>query len=182
MTSKSIVIAAFCLTQTAKGQNNFHKYYLEGQISSGFQQQSSVAGLGGAFGFYLNQNSSIDFRAREIYNFKNTVVIGAISINYRYHLSNGIFVGAGFGHHHEISEQDYIERPLEAAMGTHDNIAHRSGISAEIGYNFKPIASRGFFQRFYPTSSIQLTYMMKGKGPNPLVTANVGLRIGLQKY
>ncbi|MGZ4044219.1 MAG: hypothetical protein ACXVO9_13525 [Bacteroidia bacterium] len=181
MNTKSMMLGAILIAQTVKSQNNFHKYYLEGQLGTGIQKTMPVAGPGGAFGFFINQNSSLDFRAREIYNLNDKVIVGAISINYRYHFSNGFFVGGGFGHHHELSSDDYMQHPAEAALGTHHNIMHRSGICAEVGYNFKPLAKEGFFSRIYPTSSLILTYMVKDNGYNPLVTANIGIRIGFQK-
>lgn len=180
MRAKSVVLLVVFYTQTAKSQNNFHKYYFEGQVCSGFQQTKAVAGTGGAFGFFISKTASIDFRGREIINFQSKTVIGAISINYRYHFNNGVFIGAGLGHHHELAEQDYMDKPAEAAIGSHQNIVHRSGLAGEIGYNFKPLAKQGFFSCVYPTTNIMMTYMMD-KGANPLITGNIGLRIGLQK-
>lgn len=179
-TVKSIVLCAIAFVQTLKGQNNNHKYYLEGQLCGGLQQSSAATGIGGAFGFYFKNNQSVDFRAREVYNIPNKIVVGAISFNYRYHFSNGLFIGAGFGHHHEISEAHYQEHPVEASMGTEHNIMHRSGVAAEFGYNFKPLSQKGFLNRVYPTTGILMTYMLRDSGFNPLITANFGLRIGLQ--
>lgn len=181
MKTKSIMLGAVILAHSLKSQNNNHKYYIEGSLCGGVQQSYAVAGTGGAFGFFLNQHSSIDLRAREIYNFPDKVIVGAITINYRFHFNNGVFVGAGFGHHHELGSLDYIQHPAEAALGTDKHITHRSGVSAELGYNFKPLSKEGFFSRVYPTSNIILTYMIKDSGYNPLVTANIGIRIGLQK-
>ncbi|MCW3076217.1 MAG: hypothetical protein JWO32_826 [Bacteroidetes bacterium] len=180
MRTKSMLLLVVLYTQTVKSQNNFHKYYLEGQGCSGFQQKNAVAGTGGAFGFYLSKKSSIDFRGREIINFKSHTIVGAISVNYRYHFTNGFLIGAGLGHHHELAEHDYMSKPAEAAIGSHPNILHRSGLACEIGYNFKPLAQKGFFSCVYPTSGIMLTYMFD-KAVNPLITANFGLKIGLQK-
>lgn len=181
-TIKSIALCTFVFVQTVKSQNNNHKYYIEGQFCGGIHQKAPAAGLGGAFGFYISPNQSVDLRAREIYNFPNKIVIGAISVNYRYHFKNGFFIGGGFGHHHELSEEHYKEHPAEASMGTEHNIMHRSGLAAEMGYNFKPIAKEGFLNRVYPCTNIIATYMLKDKGLNPLITINAGLRIGLQKY
>jgi hypothetical protein len=181
MKTKSIVLAVICLAQTVKSQNNFHKYYLEGQLCGGLQQNHPAAGVGGAFGFYLSQKNSIDIRAREIYNIHDNVVIGAISINYRYHFTSGFFIGGGFGHHHELAETYYEENPAQAVLGSHHNIFHRSGLAAEIGYNFKPISAKGIFSCVYPTANVVATYMTLDQGYNPLITANVGLRIGLKK-
>jgi hypothetical protein len=181
-TMKSIVLCVITFTQTVKAQNNDHKYYLEGQICSGFQQSSFSGGVGGAFGFFVSPKGSVDLRAREIYNFPNRTMIGAISVNYRYHFTNGFFVGAGFGHHHEISEHDYLQHPAEASLGSHHSILHRSGLAAEIGYNFKPLAKQGLFSCIYPATNIMITHMVMDHGRNPLVTANVGIRIGLRKF
>ncbi len=181
-TAKSIMLCVIIYTQSAKSQNNYHKYYLEGQLCNGLQQNSFSSGVGGAFGFYLSKNKSVDLRAREIYNFSEKTVIGALSFNYRYHFKTGFLIGVGFGHHHEISEINYMEHPTEAALGSHQNIMHRSGISAEIGYNFKPLAKQGFFSGIYPAANLLATYMVIDKGSNPLITANFGIRIGLQQW
>ncbi len=181
-TQKSIVLCAMIIALTVKGQNNYHKYYLEGQLCSGLQQRSLANGVGGAFGFFLNKNSSIDIRGREVYNFSDKTVVGAITATYRYNFNNGFYVGGGFGHHHEISSTTYACHPVESAMGTEKSIFHRSGLAAEIGYNFKPFASTGFFSNIYPTSNITMTFMSRDHGPNPLITANFGIKIGIKKW
>lgn len=180
MKTKSMILALAVISCSIKSQNNY-KYYLEGQLCGGIFQNSPAAGMGGAFGLYLTPNSSVDLRAREIYSSRGSTIIGAISVNYRYHFNNGLFVGAGFAHHHELSSHEYIQSPADAALGSHKSITHRSGIAAELGYNFKPLAQKGFFNRVSPTTNVLVTYMVKGKGLNPLVTANIGLKIGLGK-
>jgi hypothetical protein len=180
-TMKSIVLCVITFTQTVKAQNNHHKYYLEGQLCSGVQKNSFSSGVGGAFGFYISSKGSVDLRAREIYNFSDKTMISTITVNYRHHFSNGLFVGAGFGHHHELSERDYLEHPVEASLGSHSGILHRSGMAVEAGYNFKPLSETGFFSCVYPTANVMLTHMVLDKGKNPLITANIGLRIGLKK-
>jgi len=67
-------------------------------------------------------------------------------------------------------------------MGTHQSITHRSGLAAEIGYNFKPLSKTGFFNCVYPTTNIAATYMLKDNGRNPLLMFNLGIRIGLNKF
>lgn len=181
MKTKSIVVAVMFVTQISKGQTTNYKYYLEGQLCGGVFQNSPAAGLGGGFGLYLTPKSSVDLRAREIYSSQGSTIVGAISVNYRYHFNNGIFVGAGFAHHHELSSHEYLQSPTDAALGSHKSIIHRSGIAAELGYNFKPLAPKGFFNRVSPTANILATYMVKGKGSNPLITANIGIKIGLGK-
>lgn len=181
MKTKSIVLGLMCIIHPFKGQNNFHKYYLEGQLSPGVQQGMPAVGTTGAFGFFMVQNASLDFRAGEIYNIRAKTVVGAIAISYKYHFKNGFFAGGGFAHHHELAEQDYVHEPAQAALGTHHLIMHRSGLCATAGYNFKPIRSTGFFSRVYPTANVLITWMTLDKGYNPLITANVGLRIGLKK-
>jgi len=99
---KSIALGVIVFTQTAKSQNNFHRYYLEGQAGTGIHQNTFTGGLGGAFGFFVYNNQSVDLRAREIYNFHDQNITGAISVTYRYHLTNGLFFGGGFAHHHQI--------------------------------------------------------------------------------
>lgn len=180
--TKGIVLCVIVFTQSAKSQNNNHQYYLEGQFCSGLQQNCFVSGIGGAFGFYISNNQSIDFRAKEIYNFSDKNVIGVLNFNYRYHFKNGVFIGGGFAHHHEISGIHYIEQPAEAALGSHPQMRHRSGLSAEIGYSFKAISKTGFFNCVYPTANLMGTYMILDKGLNPLITANVGIRIGLKRW
>jgi hypothetical protein len=175
------MLGLVCIIHHLQGQNNSHKYYLEGQLSGGLHQSKPVAGVGGAFGFFISPNSSIDLRSSEIYNVPSATIIGAISITYRHHFNNGFFAGGGFAHHHELSKDYYMENPAEATLGSHGHIFHRSGVSVTAGYNFKPITSTGFFSRVYPTTNILVTWMALDHGYNPLVTANVGLRIGLKK-
>lgn len=181
-TGKSIVLCAMFIAVTVKAQNNYHKYYLEGQLCSGIQQSSFAGGVGGAFGFFLNNNSSVDLRAREIYNFSSANVVGAISVTYRYNFNNGFYLGAGLGHHHEISSETYIHHPVESAMGIEKDIFHRSGFAAEMGYNFKPLRNSGFFSCIYPTANLTATFMSRDHGPNPLITANFGIKIGMKKW
>lgn len=180
MKTKSIVFTIALISGSIKSQNLF-RYYVEGQACSGAFSKSLAGGMGGAFGFYLSNNSSVDLRAREIYSLNNSTIIGAITINYRYHFSNGFFAGIGFGHHHELGEKEYVSDPMHAALGSHKEIFHRSGLAAEIGYNFKPFTSKGFFSRTWPSASIIATHMIMDNGYNPLITANFGLKIGLVK-
>lgn len=170
------------IAQTVKSQNNNHKIYIEAQVSNGVQHTSFVSGVGGAVGVFLNRNSSLDFRAKELYNFSNMNIIGPLTFNYRYNFNCGIYVGGGFAHHHEVSHGTYMDMPMESAMGSARGIFHRSGFDVEVGYNFRPLAKKGFFSGIYPAASIVATQMLFDQGSNPLITANIGLRIGLKKW
>ncbi|MGZ3884432.1 MAG: hypothetical protein ACXVPQ_02100 [Bacteroidia bacterium] len=181
-TTKKVVLCVMVVTQTVKAQNNNHKVYLEAQLSNGVQSTAFVSGAGAAVGFFLNRNSSIDIRAKELYNFSNQNIIGPITFNYRYNFNCGLFVGGGFAHHHEVGPNVYMEEPMQSAMGSARGIFHRSGMDVEVGYNFKPFAKKGFFSVFYPTANIVATQMFFDHGNNPLVTANVGIKIGLKKW
>ena len=63
-TTKSVVLCAMIIVQAVKGQNNKHKVYLEGGLANGTQNTSFVSGVYGGLGFFLNQHSSIDIKAR----------------------------------------------------------------------------------------------------------------------
>lgn len=180
-TTKSIVLCTMIIVQTVKGQNNHHKVYLEGTVCGGIQHTAPVSGVGGALGVFLNEHSSVDIRAREVYNFNNMDIVGAITFSYRYNLTNGLFFGGGFAHHHEVGHHTYMTHPGESVMGMESHIFHRSGAGLELGYNFKSFYPRGFFSWIYPAVSINYTYMFMDNGANPLITANLGLRIGLKK-
>ncbi|HWY12155.1 MAG TPA: hypothetical protein VN026_12560 [Bacteroidia bacterium] len=180
-TKKSVVLCAMIIVQTVKGQNNNHKIYLEAGLANGTQNTSYVSGVYGGFGVFLNQHSSIDIKAKELYNFSSTAIIGPITINYRYNFNCGLFVGGGFAHHHEVGHMTYMDHPMESAMGSAQGIFHRSGADLEVGYNFKPIYHKGFFSWIYPAVSITATQMFMDHGQNPLITANLGLRVGLKK-
>ena len=180
--AKSILLCTMGIALMGKAQNNNHKYYLEGQLCSGLQQKSPVNGVSGAFGFFMSKNANIDLRARELYNFPDKNVIGAITVTYRYNFNNGFYMGAGLGHHHEINQNNYMGHPMESAMGIEKSIFHRSGLAAEMGYNFKPLTKTGFFSCIYPTANITATFMTRDHGPNPLITANFGIKIGLKKW
>jgi hypothetical protein len=169
------------IVQTVKGQNNHLKVYLEGGLANGTQSNNFVSGVYGGLGVFLNQHSSIDIKAKEVYNFSNMNIIGPITFNYRYNFNSGFFIGGGFAHHHEVSPQSYTEHPGESVMGMEPHIFHRSGADIEVGYNFKPFYHKGFFSWIYPAFSITATQMFMDNGPNPLITANLGLRIGLKK-
>lgn len=67
-------------------------------------------------------------------------------------------------------------------MGMDKEIFHRSGLGFDIGYNFKLFAQKGFFSVFYPTANINITKMFMDHGADPLIKANVGLRMGLKKW
>ena len=180
-TTKRVVLCAMIIAQTVKGQNNSHKIYLEGCVSGGTQNTSAVAGVSGAIGVFLNPHHSVDIRARELYNFSNRDIVGPITFNYRYNLNNGLFLGGGFAHHHEVGEHTYMHHPTESVMGSEPNIFHRSGLGLDIGYNFKPFYKKGFFSWIYPAININYTHMFMDHGQNPLVTVNLGLRIGVKK-
>ncbi len=181
-TKKSVVLCAIIIVQTVKGQNNNLKIYLEGGLANGTQSSSFVSGVYGGLGVFLNQHSSIDIKAKEVYNFSTMAIVGPITFNYRYNFNNGFFVGGGFAHHHEVAHITYMEHPAESAMGSAMGIFHRSGADIEVGYNFKPFYKKGFFSWIYPAASITCTQMFMDHGQNPLITANLGLRIGLKKF
>ena len=181
-TTKSVVLCAMIIAQTVKGQNNKHKVYLEGGLANGAQSTSFISGVYGGLGVFLNQHSSIDIKAKEVYNFSNMSIIGPITFNYRYNFNNGFFVGGGFAHHHEVCRMVYMDHPMESAMGSAQGIFHRSGADIEVGYNFKPIYHKGFFSWIYPAVSVTATHMFMDNGQNPLITANLGLRVGLKKF
>lgn len=172
---KSIVLSAMVIVLSVKGQNS--KFYLEPHLATGFQKAFFSSGVGAAFGFYVSEKSSFDIRAREIYNFYNQNIIGAITVTYRYHISDGLFFGGGFAHHHEIEKDTYLCHPVDAALGTHKSIFHRSGFALEAGYNFKPLASSGFLNKLRPCLGLQATIMARDSGLNPLITMNGGLKM-----
>ncbi len=171
---KSIVFAIIIITFHGKAQH--YRYYFEPHLSTGIQRTAPTAGFGGAFGFLLNNKNAIDIRAREVYNFNNRYITGAISATYRYYMKYPVFIGAGFAHHHEIDKETYLCHPIESAMGTHKNIFHRSGFALEIGYDFKPLTQRGFWHRLIPSVGLQAAYMFMDKGPNPFVSLNGGIK------
>lgn len=181
-TKTVIVLLIMIMTGHIKAQNVNHKIYLELGFSGGVQKTSPVAGVGGALGVFINKNSSIDIRVREVFNFDNMDIIGPITFNYRYNFNFGLYVGAGFAHHHEVGNHTYMVRPVESVMGMDKEIFHRSGLGFDIGYNFKPFAQKGFFSVIYPTANINITKMFMDHGSDPLITANVGIRIGLKKW
>lgn len=181
-TKTVIVLLVMIMMGHIKAQNVNHKIYLETAFSVGVHKTSPVAGVGGAIGFFINKNSSIDIRVREVYNFDNMAIIGPITFNYRYNFGFGLYLGAGFAHHHEVGNETYMVRPVESVMGMDHEIFHRSGLGLDIGYNFKPFAKKGFFSAIYPMANINVTKMFMDHGADPLVTANVGIRIGLKKF
>ncbi len=176
-----MVLLAMIVAYTLKAQNNKHKVYLEAGLSNGTQNVNYVTGVYGGLGVFLNEHSSIDIKAKEVYNVSNMSIVGPITFNYRYNFANGLFVGGGFAHHHEVNHETYMTHPGESAMGMESHIFHRSGMDVEVGYNFKPIYHKGFFSWFYPAASITCTQMFMDHGQNPLITANLGLRVGLKK-
>lgn len=179
---RSIVLCAMIIAFTAKGQNNNHKVYLEAQLCTGVQHNMFVSGVAGGFGVFINKNSSIDVRAKELFNFTSQNIIGPITFNYRYNFNFGLFIGAGFAHHHEVCPMSYMPHPVESMMGSERNILHRSGIDFEVGYNFPAFGKKGFFGAIYPCVDIVATQMFMDHGPNPLVTVNFGLRVGIKKF
>lgn len=181
-TTGRIVLCVMIIAQTIKSQNNNHKIYLEGGICGGAQQNNAVSGVAGAVGFFVNKNSSVDIRVREVYNFSNRNIVGPITFNYRYNFNFGLFAGGGFAHHHEVGERTYTTHAGEAIMGSHPGIFHRSGLSLEAGYNFKPFAKKGFFSGIYPAANICFTKMLNDGGADPLITAGIGIKIGIKKF
>src|SRR3954465_11722792 len=115
--TKSIGLCAMIIVQTSKGQNNKHKVYLEAGFANGTQNVNYVSGVYGGLGVFLNEHSSIDIKAKEIYNFSTMDIVGPLTFNYRYNFTNGFFVGGGFAHHHEVHQMSYMEHPGESAMG-----------------------------------------------------------------
>lgn len=177
-----VVLSAMIIALTVKSQNNNHKIYLEGGICGGSQQVSPVAGVTGAIGFFINKNHSVDIRVREAYNFDNRNIIGPITFNYRYNFNFGLFAGGGFAHHHEVGEHAYMTHTGGAILGSDREIFHRSGVSVEVGYNFQPFARKGFFSGIYPAANICVTKMLHDGGADPLITAGIGLKIGVKKF
>jgi hypothetical protein len=180
-TTKSIVLCAMIIVHTVKAQNNKLKVYLEGGLSNGVQSKAFATGVYGALGVFLNSHHSVDIRAREIYNTSNMDIVGAITFHYRYNFDKGFYFGGGFAHHHEVGQPTYMAHPGESVMGSESHIFHRSGVGLEVGYNFKPFYKKGFFSWIYPAINVTYTHMFMDNGANPLITANLGLRIGLAK-
>ena len=180
-TKKSVVLCAMIIVQTVKGQNNNHRVYVEAGLANGTQNTSFITGVYGGLGVFLNEHSSIDIKAKEVYNINTKDIIGPITFNYRYNFNSGLFIGGGFAHHHEVGQVTYTCHPVESAMGSYPTIFHRSGADIEVGYNFKPIYHKGFFSWIYPAVSVTATHMFMDRGQNPLITVNLGLRVGLKK-
>lgn len=181
-TTRSIVLCTMIIVQTAKSQNVNHKIYLEVNFSGGALQTNAVAGVGGALGVFINKNNSVDIRVRELYNFKTMNIIGPITFTYRYNFNFGLYLGAGFAHHHEVGRHTYMVRPVESVMGMDKEIFHRSGLGFEAGYNFKPFAKTGFLSAIYPSVNITVSKMFMDQGSDPLVTVNAGIRVGIKKW
>lgn len=174
-------VAALLSSYWFKAQNNTHQYYLEAALNTGLQQESFTGGVGGAFGLFLNNSNSVDVRGREMYSVNYKTFIGSVTVNYRHHFLNGIFVGAGFAHQHEIFQDHFFNKPVDAALGTHKLIDHRSGVNIEGGYFFKAFKSEGILSKIYPVIGLNTSFMTGDKLPNPLITVNFGLRFGFKK-
>jgi hypothetical protein len=109
-------------------------------------------------------------------------IVGPITFNYRYNFTSGLYIGGGFAHHHEVGQTTYTCHPVASAIGSDPGIFHRSGLGIEVGYNFKPFYPRGFFSGIYPAINVTGTHMFMDRGQNPLITVNLGLRVGLKRF
>jgi hypothetical protein len=167
----------------AQENNNMHKNYVEVGYNSGIYNGSYTGGVQGAVGMFFTsfgKRSAIDFRAKENYMVSPKREAGAITVTYRLYLTKGYYIGGGFAHNHEVAFNDYLNDPVKSSMGTSKYIIHRTGVAAEMGYDFKSFIKNKSFG-LYPVTNLGVSYLLMDKEPNPLITLSVGLRFGFKK-
>jgi hypothetical protein len=181
---KSILFFLLLLGYSASAQdyNNTSKVYVEAGITGGTYSNTGYnVGVFGGLGFFFNtfgKQSAIDIRAKELYISNPERESGAITISYRFYVSKGFYLGAGFAHNHEVNMDDFLKEPVRSIMGNGDAIIHRTGVVGEFGYDFKSI-----FKNFglYPTTNVSVAYLTLDNEPNPLINLSIGVRIGVKK-
>lgn len=165
-------------------QNNLHKNYIEIGFVGGQQfPRSALLGVYGAAGFFFKSPlgpGSLDFRAKELY-FSNPDQEGTlISVTYRASLAEGLFVGIGAAHGHQIDMDDFIDKPMAAIGGTHTHIVHSSGFNLEAGYSFNSLI-KDKSVGIYPVVNLAYTHLFSTNRSMPNLTLNAGIRIGWKK-
>ena len=170
----------------AQESNNKHKSYLEIGYSGGTNSMGGAGGVYGALGIFFklfNRPSSLSIRTEELYVASPEREAGAISLTYRCFLTRGWYLGAGFAHNHETPFDKYLEEPVGAMMGNSRWIIHRTGVAAEIGYDFKGMIRGNHWLGIYPVINLTAAQMLNDEEsqPNPLVTLSFGFRFGFSQ-
>lgn len=165
-------------------QNNSHKNYVEIGFVGGQQfTNSALGGVYGAAGFFFQGPigpASLDFRAKELYVSNPDQEGTIISVTYRASLTKGLFVGIGAAHGHQISMDDFIDKPMAAMGGTHTHIMHSSGFNLEAGYSFNSLIKNKSVG-LYPVVHAAYTHLFMTNHSLPNLTLNAGIRIGWKK-
>ncbi len=178
-----LVCICICNYAVSQENNNMHKNYVEAGYNSGLYNGAYTGGVQGAFGVFLTtfgKKSAVDFRVKENYMVSPKREVGAITATYRLYLTKGYYIGAGFAHNHEMAFDSYLDDPMRSSMGISKSIIHRTGVAAEMGYDFKSFIKNKSFG-LYPVTNLGLSYLLLDKEPNPLITLSIGLRFGFKK-
>ncbi len=175
----TMVISNNCKAQ--QGYTNRHKVYIELGICGGSNSIGFTAGGYGAVGLFFGKKRAmcIDARAKELYFDAPQGEAGAITLTYRIFLAKKFYLGAGFAHNHEVAMHDFTNEPVGSLMGSDPHIVHRTGLSAETGFDLRPFPSKTWLG-VYPVANLNIAYLVMDHHPNPLITLSLGFRFGMK--
>ena len=185
MKAIKLIILGILIHAGTKAQeyNNKHIFYIDIGLTGGSYKNSSFAGGYGSVGLFFNslgRQAAIDIKSKENYLLSPESEFGALSLTYRLYFSRGLYLGIGGAHNHWVAINHFNEDPIGSIFATNQHIIHRTGLIAEIGYDFKSLIPRGWLG-MYPATNLSFTYMPGYKDPIPIVNLSIGVKFGLKR-
>jgi hypothetical protein len=111
----------------------------------------------------------------EGWGWKESREIGSILLGARVY-KGPTYARLGFHHHHETAQDDFLADYASVLAGIGDNINHRSGVQAGVGFAHewgKTIPGDNFFERWSTGIDLSVSWFPGSEGP----PAYVGLEI-----
>jgi hypothetical protein len=137
--------------------------------------------LGFGFGSDLSRGVGLLLQERELIANIDERHISSIGILVRWPADDGPWVALGGVHNHELPFSLYLEEPLEAVLAIHEDITHRTGVEAAVGWDFAPTAPDSpVASRWRPSVQLSLATLPGSDGPLLYGMLRATMRLGIR--
>jgi hypothetical protein len=123
----------------------------------------------------------IVFGAREGWVTDDSRSLGAIAVGASWKFPVGLYVRAGFAHHHETPGPLFLAHPVAAFAAVLPGIRHRSGFEAAVGGDF-PLLSKWTDGRFGAGFDVSVTVLPDRSGPPVYVFVEQSFTVDVGKW
>jgi hypothetical protein len=121
---------------------------------------------------------SVELGGREGLASADARSFGGIFAGVRLHPGGGLHARLGFGHHHELEQELALEAPVQAMLGSHPEIRHRTGAEAGLGFTL-PLQDAWLEDRPGLDAELAVVVFPDDHGPRAYLFADVGVSLAV---